>query len=168
MWLKEFPGDFVVRGAPEALNSFVNMVRKRIHLIHYAGIFIPQLELVSSNQDKDSAWALPESAYGDNEEDIHDDLGPDIEAADPLRPRASTVDEHPPQDRAAVPRNSRERSGSLPAPTRTPSIQHAHKTKQQIDHLSRLATEINALDSKAIAQEITRYEAAQFMRIKVR
>ncbi|KAI0068347.1 ras GEF [Artomyces pyxidatus] len=175
VWIHDYPHDFAVGAAADALNALVKSIISKTHLLHYGSDFLPFLEgrpLV----DKDAAWALKvdesedesdESySYSENEEEPHGLV------SSRQNGRKSS---------SAVPPSARERKSSLPLTAKAlvmpeaalaflsePTEPRDTSPKAILKDFLKLSTELNAIPAIEIAQEITRVEKRLFLAIEPR
>jgi len=180
MWIRDYPHDFAVRGTAGALSALIKSIIAKTHLLHYGSDFLPFLEVLPSLLDDDAAWALKPEDIADESDDSYslcdddDDVPPtnvsDNDSPTPTKGKSSLS--HSPSWR------ERERKSSLPLNAKALVMTHATSilgtsdnlgayAKQLCRDLVKMSQEVNALDSDAIAQEITRMEVQMFLKIKV-
>src|SRR5260221_11697899 len=84
VWIQDYPHDFAVGAAADALNALVKSIVTKTHLLHYGTDLLPFLE-GRPLQDKDTAWAIQvneptaesDESYTFSEDD--DDVVPSLE-----------------------------------------------------------------------------------------
>jgi hypothetical protein len=185
MWMRDYPHDFAVRGTAGALSALIKSIIAKTHLLHYGSDFLPFLELLPNLVDEDAAWALKLEDIADESDDSYslceddDDVPPTNEMELPDTDNDSPT---PTKGKSSLSHSSsrreRERKSSLPLNAKTLVMTHATTilgtpdnlgahAKQLCRDLVKISQEVNALDSDAIAQEITRMEVHMFLKIKV-
>ncbi|KAF7306943.1 Ras guanyl-nucleotide exchange factor [Mycena indigotica] len=179
-WIRDYPYDFKVRGTPSALSALFKSITSKTYLLHYGADFLPFHELLPNLVDKDAAWALTpdypedESDYDDDEKSAVLTLG-STHSSDPELPAAARS----PSSKVKTPATSRERKGSIPFSAKLisappalngpgPSDNSEANYRSTLKDLLKLASDVNALESEDIAQEITRLEAKLFLDIEPR
>ncbi|KZT22121.1 ras GEF [Neolentinus lepideus HHB14362 ss-1] len=175
-WIQDYPYDLAVPGSAGALSAVVKSVMSKSHLLHYAADFLPFLEVLPNLVDRDIDWALKTNDLPDTSDDSYstsDEEGLEI---------SPVVRESPDSPPAPV-RSSgldRDRRPSLPLTAKalvmpnTPlsdgfgSDASNASTKIIIKELHKICQDLSLLDSKDIAQEITRLEVKLFLQIEPR
>lgn len=175
--MHNYPQDFAVPGAAEALNAIVNSLFSKTYLLHYGTDFQPFLEHVSNLADVDATWArktepsLDEIEVSCSFSDGEDDTRVTAAAGSASASKSSVT----PSNETPVSSSSRERKQSLPLSAKVlimPTSALAADVpeippKQLLKELSKHAQELQNYDCSEIAEEITRIEAKLFMAIQV-
>lgn len=178
-WIREYPGDFAVKGTQGAFNAVLNSILGKTYLLHYGSDFLPFRDALPTLVDRDAAWALKTNDFieisDDSSSSHHGDDEVETEIRATSRIESASIDSF----RGQAP--PRERRPSLPltakalvAQTSSPSV-NSNETdpsemshKQLLKELLKMVHEVNNLESAQIAQEITRMEARLFLAIKPR
>ncbi|TFK57665.1 ras GEF [Heliocybe sulcata] len=175
-WIQDFPYDFAVPGSAGALSAVVKSVMSKSHLLHYAADFLPFLEVLPNLVDRDIDWAAKTDELPDTSDDSYDTS--DEEGLD-----TSPAVREPPDSSPAPPKRSsfaRDRRPSLPLTAKalvmpnTPLIESFApdtsnaSAKFVIKELHKICQDLSLLDSKDVAQEMTRLEVKLFLQIEPR
>lgn len=169
VWIQDYPHDFAVGAAADALNALVKSIVTKTHLLHYGSDLLPFLE-GRPLQDKDSAWALQvdepttesDEPYSFSEDD--DDVAPSLEASS-SQTRGS-------EDASSTQTLSsgRERKSSLPLSARsngTATSEHVDSVKEVLKILLSTSARLGGCEPQHVAEEITRVGKIHFLLIEV-
>lgn len=175
-WIQDYPYDFAVPGSAGALSAVVKSVMSKSHLLHYAADFLPFLEVLPNLVDRDVQWALKTDELPDHSDDSYSTSDEEVLEISPAV-------QEPPDSPPAPPKSAaytRDRRPSLPLTAKalvmpnTPLVESfAHdgfnpSPKVIIRELHKICQDLSLLDSKDIAQEITRLEVKLFLQIEPR
>jgi hypothetical protein len=169
-WVQDYPHDFAVGAAADALNALVKSIITKTHLLHYGSDLLPFLE-GRPLQDKDAAWALKvdePTAEGDEPYSFSED---DDDVVTPLE--ASTSQTRVTEDASSTQSlgGSRERKPSLPLSARsngTTTSEHVDSVKEILKYLLSTSAKLNGFEPQHVAEEITRVGKTHFLLIEVR
>ena len=172
MWIQDYPHDFAVGAAADALNALVKSIITKTHLLHYGSDLLPFLE-GRPLQDKDSAWAMQvnepaaesDEPYSFSEDD--DDVVPPLEATS----IQTLVSEDASSTQSLAVSSSRERKSSLPLSARsngTSTSEHVDSVKDVLKILLSTSAKLSSCDPQHVAEEITRVGKTLFLLIEVR
>lgn len=172
MWIQDYPHDFAVGAAADALNALVKSIITKTHLLHYGSDLLPFLE-GRPLQDKDSAWAMQvnepaaesDEPYSFSEDD--DDVVPPLEATS----IQTLVSEDASSTQSLAVTSSRERKSSLPLSARsngTSTSEHVDSVKDVLKILLSTSAKLSSCDPQHVAEEITRVGKTLFLLIEVR
>ena len=169
-WIQDYPHDFAVGAAADALNALVKSIVTKTHLLHYGSDLLPFLE-GRPLQDKDAAWALKvdeptaegDESYTYSEDD--DDVVPSLEA--------STSQTQVSEGASSIQSlgSSRERKPSLPLSARsngTTTSEHVDSVKEILKCLLSTSAKLSGFEPQHVAEEITRVGKTHFFLIEVR
>ena len=169
VWIQDYPHDFAVGAAADALNALVKSIVTKTHLLHYGSDLLPFLE-GRPLQDKDFAWALQvdeptiesDEPYSFSEDD--DDVVPPLEASS-SQTRGS-------EDASSTQTLSsgRERKSSLPISARsngTATSEHVDGVKEILKILLSTSARLGGCEPQHVAEEITRVGKIHFLLIEV-
>ncbi|KDQ54927.1 hypothetical protein JAAARDRAFT_38040 [Jaapia argillacea MUCL 33604] len=182
-WIKEYPGDFAVRGTAGALSALVKSIVGKTHLLYHACDLLPFVDLLSTLRDPDSAWTLKFDDPIDESDDSYSYTDEDLEPMVFPSETSST--------RTGSSENKKSNRSTSPNPddnhARVPLIVKAMvmadiplsdtfdrqkcqvlSEKQIIKELHRMSLDLGAWESKHIAEEITRISAKLFLQIEPR
>jgi hypothetical protein len=171
VWIQDYPHDFAVGAAADALNALVKSIITKTHLLHYGSDLLPFLE-GRPLQDKDTAWAMKvdeptaesDEPYTFSEDD--DDVVPPLDATS-----SQTVgSEDASSTQSVVVSSGRERKSSLPLSARsngTAITEHVDSAKEIIKGLLSTSAKLNICDPQLVAEEITRVGKNLFLLIEV-
>jgi hypothetical protein len=167
VWIRDYPHDFAVGTAADALNALVKFIAAQAHLLHRASNIISFLE-GHPLQDKDAAWALKidepfaedDEPYSFSEDD--DNAVPPLEASR-LEDASSTQSLG----------STREREPSLPlyAWSNGPGVatsEYADSAKEILKCLLSTSAKLSGIGPHHVAEEITRVGKFHFLLIEVR
>jgi hypothetical protein len=170
VWIQDYPHDFAVGAAADALNALVKSIVTKTHLLHYGSDLLPFLE-GRPLQDKDYAWALKvdeptaesDEPYSFSEDD--DDVLQSLEASS-SRTRGS-------EDASSTQtmNSGRERKSSLPLSARsngTSTNDHVDSVKEILKSLLSTSARLSGCEPQHVAEEITRVGKIHFLLIEVR
>jgi hypothetical protein len=169
VWVQDYPHDFAVGAAADALNALVKSIVTKTHLLHYGSDLLPFLE-GRPLQDKDFAWALKvdepttegDEPYSFSEDD--DDVVPSLETSS-SQTRGS-------EDASSTQTLSsgRERKSSLPLSARsngTATSEHVDSVKEILKSLLSVSARLGGCEPQHVAEEITRVGKIHFLLIEV-
>ncbi|KAH8998887.1 ras guanine nucleotide exchange factor domain-containing protein, partial [Lactarius hatsudake] len=114
VWIQDYPHDFVVGAAADALNALIKSIITKTHLLHYGSDLLPFLE-ARPLHDKDSVWAMKvdepivENDDFDDDDNDDDDVVPVIESTS----TQTQLSEEARSTRPQLPSFSAERKPSL-------------------------------------------------------
>jgi len=167
-WVQDYPHDFAVGAAADALNALVKSIITKTHLLHYGSDLLPFLE-GRPLQDKDASWALKvdeptaegDEPYSFSEDD--DDLVPSLEAST-SRTRVSEDASF-----SQLLGSSRERKSSLPLSARSngTTSEHVDSVKEILKCLLSTSAKLSGFEPQHVAEEITRVGKTHFLLIEV-
>ncbi|KAI0051683.1 ras GEF [Auriscalpium vulgare] len=180
VWIQDYPHDFAVGAAADALTALVKSIISKTHLLHYGSDFLPFLEsrpLV----DKDAAWALKVDETPDESDDSYS-LSEDEEDHLGSEPptRTSVQASQRKLTSSSGPTSARERKSSLPltakalvmpdvmADTTLYTTDADPSPKQLLKDLLLMSNDLTLIPANDIAEEITRIETRLFLRIEPR
>ena len=174
MWIRDYPHDFAVGAAADALNALVKSIVTKTHLLHYGSDLLPFLE-GRPLQDKDFAWAMKvdeptaesDESYSLSEDD--DDVVPPLGVAS-SQTRSFSLTEETSSTQSPVPSSRRERKSSLPLSARSNGVMatdHADGVKEILKNLLSTSAKLNGCEPLHVAEEITRVGKSLFLLIKV-
>jgi hypothetical protein len=169
VWVQDYPHDFAVGAAADALNALVKSIVTKTHLLHYGSDLLPFLE-GRPLQDKDFAWALKvdeptaesDEPYSFSEDD--DDVAPSLEASSRQTP--GLEDARSTQTTSS----GRERKLSLPLSARsngTATSEHVDGVKEILKSLLNTSARLGGCEPQHVAEEITRVGKIHFLLIEV-
>lgn len=169
-WIQDYPHDFAVGAAADALNALVKSIVTKTHLLHYGSDLLPFLE-GRPLQDKDAAWALKvneptiegDEPYTYSEDD--DDVVPSLETST----SRTLVSEDASSTQSLG--SSRERKPSLPLSARSngaTTSEHVDSVKEILKCLLNTSAKLSGFEPQHVAEEITRVGKIHFLLIEVR
>jgi hypothetical protein len=169
-WVQDYPHDFAVGAAADALNALVKSIITKTHLLHYASDLLPFLE-GRPLQDKDASWALKvdeptaegDEPYSFSEED--DYVVPSSEAST----SRTQVSEDARSTQSLG--SSRDRKPSLPLSARSngpTTSEHVDSVKEILKCLLSTSAKLSGVEPQHVAEEITRVGKIHFLVIEVR
>ena len=169
VWIQDYPHDFAVGAAADALNALVKSIVTKTHLLHYGTCLLPFLE-GRPLQDKDSAWALKvdeppaesDEAYSFSEDD--DDVVQHLEASSSQTRGSEDASSSQPLS------SGRERKSSLPLSARsngTTTSEHVDSVKEILKSLLITSARLGGCEPLHVAEEITRVGKVHFLLIEV-
>ncbi|KAI9453994.1 ras GEF, partial [Russula earlei] len=172
VWTQDYPHDFAVGAAADALNALVKSIVTKTHLLHYGTDLLPFLE-VRPLQDKDFAWAMKvdeptaesDEPYSFSEDD--DDVVPPLETTS----SQTLGSEDASSTQSLTVASSRERKSSLPLSARsngTVSIEHVDNVKEILKSLLGVSARLSLCEPQHVAEEITRVGKNLFLLIEPR
>ena len=169
MWVQDYPHDFAVGAAADALNALVKSIVTKTYLLHYGFDLFSFLE-GPPLQDKDSAWALKvdepttesDEPYSFSEDD--DDVVPSLEA--------SSSQTQGSEDACSTQTLSsgKEHKFSLPLSARSNEIatnEHVDSVDGILKILLSTSARLCDCDPQHVAEEITRVGKIHFLLIEV-
>ena len=170
VWIQDYPHDFAVGAAADALNALVKSIVTKTHLLHYGSDLLPFLE-GRPLQDKDSAWALKvdeptaesDEPYSFSEDD--DEVVPSLEASS-----SQTLGSEDASSTQSF-SSGRERKPSLPLSARsngTATSEHVDSVKEILKSLLITSARLSGCEPQHVAEEITRVGKIHFLLIEVR
>jgi len=171
VWVQDYPHDFAVGAAADALNALVKSIITKTHLLHYASDLLPFLER-RPLRDKDSAWAMQvheptaegDEPYSFSEDD--DDVVPPLETTSVQT--LVSEDASSTQSLAVTP--GRERKSSLPLSARSngaTTSEHIDSAKDTVKSLLNTSAKLGGCEPQHVAEEITRVGKTLFLLIEV-
>ena len=171
MWVQDYPHDFAVGAAADALNALVKSIVTKTHLLHYGSDLLPFLE-GRPLQDKDSAWAVQvneptaesDEPYTFSEDD--DDVVPPLETTS----IQTLVSEDASSTQSLAVTSGRERKSSLPLSARsngTTTSEHIDSAKDTLKSLLSTSAKLSGCEPQHVAEEITRVGRNLFLLIEV-
>ena len=171
VWIQDYPHDFAVGAAADALNALVKSIVTKTHLLHYGTDLLPFLE-GRPLQDKDSTWAMQvneptaesDESYSFSEDD--DDVVPSLETTS----SQTVVSEDASSTQSLTVVSSRERKSSLPLSARsngTATSEHVDSVKDILKSLLNTAARLSVCEPQHVAEEITRVGKTLFLLIEV-
>ncbi|KAH9082162.1 ras GEF, partial [Lactarius deliciosus] len=170
VWIQDYPHDFVVGAAADALNALIKSIITKTHLLHYGSDLLPFLE-ARPLHDKDSVWAMKvdepvvENDFDDDDND-DDDVIPVIESTS----TQTQLSEEARPTRPQLPSFSAERKPSL-LPTRsngTSATDQADSVKEVLKNLLITSAKLGNCEPLHVAEEITRVGKRLFLLIEPR
>ncbi|KAI0322721.1 ras guanine nucleotide exchange factor domain-containing protein [Amylostereum chailletii] len=185
VWIQDYPHDFAVGAAADALHALVKSIISKTHLLHYGSDFLPFLE-GRPIVDKDAAWAMKVEEHTDESDDSYSPFDDDDDVrGSGLQPNALKKIPSPPplviKPRKSLLSSARERKSSLPLTARVlmmPSVSSTSHIspievvdlapKSILKELLKISSELANHDPDDIAQEITRIETKLFFQIEPR
>ena len=170
VWIQDYPHDFAVGAAADALNALVKSIVTKTHLLHYGSDLLPFLE-GRPLQDKDFAWALKvdeptaesDEPYSFSEDD--DEVVPSLGVSS-----SQTLGSEDTSSTQSF-SSGRERKHSLPLSARsngTATSEHVDSVKEILKSLLSTSTRLISCEPQHIAEEITRVGKIHFLSIEVR
>jgi hypothetical protein len=168
VWIQDYPHDFVVGAAADALNALIKSIVTKTHLLHYGSDLLPFLE-GRPLHDKDSAWAMKvdePTSENDDDDDDDDDLIP-------IRESTSTQTQLSEEARSArpqLPSTIAERKSSLPLIARSNgnTADQADSVKEVLKNLLITSAKLGNYEPFHVAEEITRVGKRLFLLIEPR
>ncbi|KAI0271372.1 ras guanine nucleotide exchange factor domain-containing protein [Gloeopeniophorella convolvens] len=172
VWIQDYPHDFAVGGAADALNALVKSILTKTHLLHYGTDLLPFLE-GRPLEDRDSAWALKVVEPTVESEDPYSFSEDDEEAAT-IAETVTTTDASPQEESNSTqshPPSARERKHSLPLNVRLNgpiAPDNPEGVKDILRNLLNATSKLNSFEVVAIAEQITRVGKRRFLQIEPR
>ena len=171
VWVQDYPHDFAVGAAADALNALVKSIVTKTHLLHYGTDLLPFLE-GRPLQDKDFTWAMQvnepttesDEPYTFSEDD--DDVVTSLETTSSRT--LGSEDASSTQSLTGV--FSRERKSSLPLSARsngTATSDHVDSVKDILKSLLNTSARLSVCEPLHVAEEITRVGKTLFLLIEV-
>ena len=172
VWIQDYPHDFAVGAAADALNALVKSIVTKTHLLHYGSDLLPFLE-GRPLQDKDSAWAMKVDEPTAESDEPYSFSEDDEDVILPLEATSSRtrVSEDASTTQTLVVSSSRERKASLPLGARSNGMattEHVDSMKEILKGLLYTSARLNGCEPQHVAEEITRVEKNLFLLIEVR
>ncbi|KAF8271479.1 ras guanine nucleotide exchange factor domain-containing protein [Lactarius quietus] len=170
VWIQDYPHDFVVGAAADALNALIKSIVTKTHLLHYGSDLLPFLE-GRPLHDKDSAWAMKvDEPTSENDDDDDDD---DDEEVMPTRESTSTQTQRSEEERSTrpqLPSSIAERKSSLPHNARSNgnTTDQADSVKEVLKNLLITSVRLGTCEPQHVAEEITRVGKRLFLLIEPR
>jgi hypothetical protein len=163
-WIQDYPHDFAVGAAADALNALVKSIVTKTHLLHYGSDLLTFLE-GRPLQDKDATWALKvdeptvegDEPYSFSEDD--DDVVPSLES--------STSQTRISED-ASFTQLLGPSSLPLSARSNRTTSEHVDSVKEILTCLLSTSAKLSGFEPQHVAEEITRVGKFHFLRIEVR
>ena len=167
VWVQDYPHDFVVGAAADALNALIKSIVTKTHLLHYGSDLLPFLE-GRPLHDKDSAWAMkvdePTVESDDFENDDDDDVITMVESSS----TQTQLSEEARPTRSQLPSFSVERKSSIPLSTRSNgTAELADSVKEVLKTLLITSAKLGNCEPLHVAEEITRVGKRLFLLIEV-
>ncbi|KAH9064304.1 ras GEF [Lactarius vividus] len=172
VWIQDYPHDFVVGAAADALNALIKSIVTKTHLLHYGSDLLPFLE-ARPLHDKDSVWAMKvdepivENDGFDDDDDDDDDVIPIIESTS----TQTQLSEEARLIRPQLPNFSAERKPSLPLGARSngaSATDQAESVKEVLKNLLITSAKLGNCEPLHVAEEITRVGKRLFLLIEPR
>lgn len=171
VWIQDYPHDFAVGAAADALNALVKSIVTKTHLLHYGTDLLPFLE-GRPLQDKDTAWAMQvnepaaesDESYSFSEDD--EDVVPSLETTSSQTLGSEVASST--QSLSVI--SSRERKSSLPLSARsngTATSEHVDSVKDVLKSLLNSSGRLSVCEPLHVAEEITRVGKTLFLLIEV-
>lgn len=171
VWIQDYPHDFVVGAAADALNALIKSIVTKTHLLHYGSDLLPFLE-GRPLHDRDSAWAMKvDEPAAENDELDDDDL--DDDDVIPIIASTSTqtqLSEEARSTRSQLPSSSGERKSSFPLSVRSNGVtaaDQADSVKEVLKNLLITSAKLGNCEPLHLAEEITRAGKHLFLQIEV-
>jgi hypothetical protein len=167
VWIQDYPHDFVVGAAADALNALIKSIVTKTHLLHYGSDLLPFLE-GRPLRDKDSAWAMKV----DEPTSENDDDDDDVLVVIPIRESPSTqtqLSEEARATRPQLPSSVAERKSSFPLGARSNgnTADQADSVKEVLKNLLITSARLGNCEPLQVAEEITRVGKRLFLQIEV-
>ncbi|KAI9445281.1 ras GEF, partial [Lactarius indigo] len=172
VWIQDYPHDFVVGAAADALNALIKSIVTKTHLLHYGSDLLPFLE-ARPLHDKDSVWAMKvdeptvENDDFDDDDDDDDHVIPMIESTSTQIQLSEEAKPTRPQLQSTV----AERKPSLPLSARsngTSATDQAESVKEVLKNLLITSAKLGNCEPLHVAEEITRVGKRLFLLIEPR
>jgi len=173
VWIQDYPHDFVVGAAADALNALIKSIVTKTHLLHYGSDLLPFLE-GRPLHDKDAAWAMkvdePTTETDEFDDDGDGDDDDDVIQMMEWTSMQTQVPEEARSTRSQLPSVSVERKSSLPfsarnnAPIATDQVD---SVKEVLKNLLITSAKLSNCEPLHIAEEITRIGKQLFLLIEV-
>ncbi|KAH8988952.1 ras GEF, partial [Lactarius akahatsu] len=172
VWIQDYPHDFVVGAAADALNALIKSIVTKTHLLHYGSDLLPFLE-ARPLHDKDSVWAMkvdePVVEHDDFDDDDNDDddVIPVIESTS----TQTQLSEEARPTRPQLPSFIAERKPSLLLSARnngTSATDQADSVKEVLKNLLITSAKLGNCEPLHVAEEITRVGKRLFLLIEPR
>jgi hypothetical protein len=172
VWIQDYPHDFAVGAAADALNALVKSIITKTHLLHYGSDLLPFLE-GRPLQDKDSAWAIQVNEPTAESDEPYSFSEDDDDVATPLETTSiqTLVSEDASSTQSLAVTSSRERKSSLPLSARsigTSTSEHVDSVKDVLKILLSTSAKLSSCDPQHVAEEITRVGKTLFLLIEPR
>jgi len=171
VWIQDYPHDFAVGAAADALNALVKSIVTKTHLLHYGSDLLPFLE-GRPLQDKDAAWALKvvePTAEGDEPYSFSED---DDDVVPPLETSTSQTQASEDARSTQSLGSSRDPKHRLPLGGRsngtTTTSEHVDSVKEILKCLLSTSAKLSGIEPLHVAEEITRVGKTHFLLIEVR
>ena len=167
VWIQDYPHDFVVGAAADALNALIKSIVTKTHLLHYGSDLLPFLE-GRPLRDKDSAWAMKvDEPTSENDDDDDDDV-----VVIPIKESPSTQTQLAEEARATrpqLPSSVAERKSSFPLGARSNgnTADQADSVKEVLKNLLITSARLGNCEPLQVAEEITRVGKRLFLQIEV-
>ncbi|KAI9435016.1 ras GEF [Lactarius psammicola] len=167
VWIQDYPHDFVVGAAADALNALIKSIVTKTHLLHYGSDLLPFLE-GRPLHDKDFAWAIKvDEPTVENDDFNFDDVIPIVEStstqtqlSEEARPTWPQLPSSSPEHKPSPPLSSR-RNGAT-------SANQADSVKEVLKTLLITSVRLDNYEPLHVAEEITRVGKRTFLLIKPR
>jgi hypothetical protein len=174
VWSQDYPHDFAVGAAADALNALVKSIVTKVHLLHYGSDLLSFLD-GRPLQDKDFAWAMKvheptaesDEPYSLSEDD--EDVVPPLEVAS-SQTRSFSLTEETSSTQSQAPSSRRERKSSLPLSARSNGMMmtdHSDGVKEILKNLLSTSAKLSVCEPSHVAEEITRVGKSLFLMIEV-
>ncbi|KAH9969049.1 ras guanine nucleotide exchange factor domain-containing protein [Russula dissimulans] len=172
VWIRDYPHDFAVGAAADALNALVKSIVTKTHLLHYGSDLVPFLE-GRPLQDKDAAWAMKvdeptsegDEPYTFSEDD--DDIVPSLESTS----SQTLASEDTSSTHTLSVSSGRERKSSLVLSARSTATappEHVDSVKEILKSLLSTSARLSVYEPQHVAEEITRVGRSLFLLIEPR
>ncbi len=170
VWIQDYPHDFAVGAAADALNALVKSIVTKTHLLHYGSDLLPFLE-GRPLQDKDAAWSLKVDEPTTESDDLYSFSEDDDDVVPPLEASSSQTRVSEDAGSTQSLSSSRERKSSLPLSARsngTTTSEHVDSVKEILKSLLNSSAKLSGCEPQHVAEEITRVGKTHFLLIEVR
>ncbi|KAI0307727.1 ras guanine nucleotide exchange factor domain-containing protein [Multifurca ochricompacta] len=173
VWIQDYPHDFAVGAAADALNALVKSIVTKTHLLHYGSELLPFLE-GRPLHDKDFAWAVKVDEPAAESDDLYSFSEDDDDVVVPI-PEAASSQTQRSEEASSTPSqpasSTRERKSSLPLSARsngTITADHVDGVKEVLKNLLSTSAKLGGCEPLHVAEEITRVGKHLFLLIEPR
>lgn len=169
VWIQDYPHDFAVGAAADALNALVKSIVTKTHLLHYGSDLLPFLE-GRPLQDKDAAWSLKVDEPTAESDEPYSYSEDDDDVVPPLKVNTSQTQVSEGANSTQSLGSSRERKSSLPLSARsngTAPTEHVDSVKEILKSLLSASAKLSGCEPQHVAEEITRVGKTHFLLIEV-
>jgi len=172
VWIQNYPHDFAVGAAADALNALVKSIVTKTHLLHYGSDLLPFLE-VRPLQDKDAGWAIKVDEPTSESDEPYSFSEDDDDVVPPLESTSSHTlgSEDTSSTQSLSVSSGRERKSSLVLSMRsngTAPVEHVDSVKEILKSLLNTSARLSIYEPQHVAEEITRVGKALFLLIEPR